>query len=136
VNQRQNLAAVEHTFTQIIGPAILQSTLSSSSKSTSTTSSLNSSVSNRTGDSQSFSFNTNDPFYIEKRACQRGYRILSYKEDRNGRKVIFDVLDGTIYNCGGGLGKKVTNNAIIFDSKKCALSERFPSNQVHPTIKP
>lgn len=61
---------------------------------------------------------------------QRGYRILSYKENRNGTRIVFDILDGTVYNCGTGAGKKITYNAVVFDSKRSALSERFPSNQV------
>ena len=83
----------------------------------------------RTGDSASYRYATNDKMYIDRNAAKRGYRILSYKEDLHGRKVVFDLLEGTVYYCGK-TSRRVTKNVVVFDNKQAAMSERLPANQV------
>ena len=153
LNRRHNLAETEKTFTKIIGPAVAQSTLSSSNL----FANINSNGTNfnqqttgtfvpqsnqhqqqrfaRTGDGLSYTYNMNDTNCLDRRMSQRGYRVLAYREDRNGRKVVFDVLDGTVYHCGVGNARKITNNAVIFDTKSAAMSERFPANQFGGSIR-
>eukprot|EP00597_Dinobryon_sp_UTEXLB2267_P002335 CAMPEP_0170072614 /NCGR_PEP_ID=MMETSP0019_2-20121128/10221_1 /TAXON_ID=98059 /ORGANISM="Dinobryon sp., Strain UTEXLB2267" /LENGTH=235 /DNA_ID=CAMNT_0010281699 /DNA_START=1399 /DNA_END=2103 /DNA_ORIENTATION=+ len=72
--------------------------------------------------------NTNDTVMIEKRESRRGYKVLAIKDDGFGRKTIFDILDGTVYNCS--VTNKMTSFAPIFDSKTAALSERCLSFKV------
>lgn len=72
--------------------------------------------------------NTNDTVVIEKKESRRGYKVLAIKDDGFGRKTIFDILDGTVYNCS--VTNKVTSYAPIFDSKTAALSERCHSFKV------
>lgn len=76
----------------------------------------------------SYNFASNDPVKIDSTMCQRGYRVLSYKDDLNGNRIVFDILDGSIYNCN--FDSKITKNGVMFDTKQNALSERFPSTQV------
>lgn len=84
---------------------------------------------NRTGDAASYRYATNDKMYIDRNSAKRGYRILSYKEDLHGRKVVFDLLEGTVYYCGK-ISRRVTKNVLVFDNKQAAMSERLPPNQV------
>lgn len=85
----------------------------------------------RTGDSNSFWTSSNDNVYIDRACAIKGYRVLSYRKlKKNGKRIVFDMLDGKPYYCGVGIQRRITDNAIIFPSKQEALSERFPSNQV------
>ncbi|KAJ1430678.1 hypothetical protein B484DRAFT_430501 [Ochromonadaceae sp. CCMP2298] len=84
----------------------------------------------KTGDKTSYSITSNDQhIHIQRGVSQRGYRVLSYRESRNGVRSIFDILDGKPYYCGVGLQKRITSEAIVFNTRSEALSERFPSNQ-------
>lgn len=84
----------------------------------------------RTGDKTSFFLSDHDNVYIDRNAARKGYRVVSYKTTKSGKRKVFDVLDGKTYYCGSGLQRRITDNAIVFTSKQEALSERFPSNQV------
>lgn len=83
----------------------------------------------RTGDSASYHYSQNDYYYIHKAVPKRAYRVVSYTEDSTGKISLFDILSGKPYNCGYGKSRKITSNAIVFDTKEAALSERFPHNQ-------
>jgi len=72
--------------------------------------------------------NTNDTVTIGKWESRRGYKVLAIKDDGFERKTIFDILDGTVYNCS--VTNKVTSHAPIFDTKIAALSERCQSFKV------
>jgi len=84
----------------------------------------------RTGDKASYWCSSSDNLYIEKKCSERAYRVLSYRKDKTGKRVIFDILDGKPYFLTHGEGKRITHNAIVFETRSAALSERFPSNQV------
>lgn len=85
----------------------------------------------RTGDKASYWCSSSDNLYVEKKCSERAYRVLSYRKDsKTGKRVIFDILDGKPYFLSHGDGKRVTHNAIVFETRSAALSERFPSNQV------
>ena len=84
----------------------------------------------KTGDHNSFWCSANDNVYVDKRSSKKGYRVLSYRKSRSGKRIVFDILDGKPYYCGSGLQRRITNNVVVFDSRQAALSERFPSNQV------
>lgn len=85
----------------------------------------------KTGDSKSYWTSCNDNVYIDKKCSEKAYRVLSYKKDpATGKRIIFDILDGKPYFLGSGTNKRLTYNAVCFESKHAALSERFPSNQV------
>lgn len=86
----------------------------------------------KTGDSNSFWLSVNDDTYIPRSASKKGYRVLSYKKTKSGKRKVFDILDGKQYYCGAGVQRRITDNAVVFQSKQEALSERFPSNQVRP----
>jgi hypothetical protein len=105
-----------------------------STATTATSESVNSALSlatMKTGDKSSFSISSNDQhIHIQRGVSQRGYRVLSYRESRDSVRSIFDILDGKPYYCGVGLQKRITSEAIVFNTRSEALSERFPSNQV------
>eukprot|EP01032_Pedospumella_encystans_P017394 gene17394-19818_t len=84
---------------------------------------------NRTGDKSSFTLSDHDNVYIDRNAARKGYRVVSYKTTKSGKRKVFDILDGKTYHCGAGVQRRITDNAIVFASKQEALSERFPSNQ-------
>lgn len=85
----------------------------------------------RTGDKASYWCSSSDNLYVEKKCSERAYRVLSYRKDsKTGKRVIFDILDGKPYFLSLGDGKRITHNAIAFETRSAALSERFPSNQV------
>ena len=85
----------------------------------------------RTGDKASYWCSSSDNLYVDKKCSERAYRVLSYRKDgKTGKRVIFDILDGKPYFLCHGEGKRITHNAIVFETKSAALSERFPSNQV------
>ncbi len=125
---------LDHTFTNIVKPlfsrsaedvnkavekAMEKKNMSSKSESKIT----------RNGDSLSYHINSHDNSFIDRRSARRGYRVLSYKEDAHGRKVVFDLLQGTVYNCGKS-SSRITQNVIIFVSKDSAIAEKFPTSQV------
>lgn len=83
----------------------------------------------RTGDSMSYSFNLNDNSVIPVKNATRMYRVLGLKEDKTGKKTLFDIIDGRIYCQGFTYNNRICSNVILFDSKQAALSERFPANQ-------
>lgn len=85
---------------------------------------------NRTGDKSSFTLSDHDNVYIDRNAARKGYRVVSYKITKSGKRKVFDILDGKPYHCGAGVQRRITDNAIVFATKQEALSERFPSNQV------
>ncbi len=85
---------------------------------------------NRTGDKSSFTLSDHDNVYIDRNAARKGYRVVSYKITKSGKRKVFDILDGKTYHCGAGVQRRITDNAIVFATKQEALSERFPSNQV------
>jgi hypothetical protein len=84
----------------------------------------------KTGDNRSFWTSSNDTSVIAKGAAMKGYRVLAVKTNKKGKRVVYDILDGTKYYCGSGVQRRITSNAIVFPTKEAALSERFPSNQV------
>lgn len=86
----------------------------------------------RIGDTQSFSYNLHGSSYIDKRAAVRMFRVLCIKHPtpNNEGRVVFDPLDGRIFSVSPGFHNRVSHNVLLFDSKKGALSERLPTNQV------
>mmetsp|Transcript_17997 Transcript_17997/g.30263 ORF Transcript_17997/g.30263 Transcript_17997/m.30263 type:complete len:256 (+) Transcript_17997:130-897(+) len=85
-----------------------------------------------TGDKNSYTFSRNDNnVYYNKGSGMKGYRVLSYKKSKKngGQRIVFDILDGKPYHCGVGLQRRITSDALVFETKEQALSERFPSNQ-------
>lgn len=90
---------------------------------------------NRTGDKSSFTLSDHDNVYIDRNAARKGYRVVSYKTTKSGKRKVFDILDGKTYHCGAGVQRRITDNAIVFASKQEALSERFPSNQVQTLLR-
>lgn len=90
-----------------------------------------SNTSNRTGDSLSYSFNVHDTSHIPHACARRMYRVVAYKDDpETGKMTLFDALDGRVYNIGAGFANRISNNVVLFDTEKGALSERYPYNQV------
>ncbi|RYH11431.1 hypothetical protein EON65_38855 [archaeon] len=120
------VADIDHTFTTI-GKKLLPPEDENSTH-TSRTEATTSTV--RTGDGSSYATNPNGKVYIPPKASKRMYRILAYNEDKTGRKVFFDLIDGRVYGRGPGLGNRVSHNVVLYESKEAALSERFPYNQV------
>lgn len=72
--------------------------------------------------------NTNDTVVIDKKQSRRTYKVLAIKDDGFGMKTIFDLLDGTIYNCR--FPTKVTKYATLYDTKEAAMSERRSAHKV------
>jgi hypothetical protein len=58
------------------------------------------------------------------------YRVVSYREDASGKRIFFDPLDGKVFTIGAGFVNRVSNAVILFETKKGALSERYPCNQI------
>ncbi len=85
----------------------------------------------KTGGKSSYHLSDHDDLYIDRKAARRGYRVVSYKTTKSGKRKVFDILDGKTYHCGTGVQRRITDNAITFATKQEALSERFPSNQVN-----
>ena len=83
----------------------------------------------RYGGGESFSFMSHT-VDIPKLAAKRCYRVLTYANTPEGRAVM-DIAEGNLYWCRTGPQKRrITPNAVAFDSRDMALSERFPSTQV------
>lgn len=69
--------------------------------------------------------------YVPKLSARRCYRVVTYRMTDSGRRVLIDLLQNTVYN--NSSQKKITNNAIVCESKKNALSEKFSPYQTgHP----
>jgi hypothetical protein len=87
----------------------------------------------RMGGGESFNYSDN-AIFIPKLAAKRCWRILTYANTKNGRQVM-DVAEGNLYWCRTGPQKRrITPNAVAFDTKELALSERFPSTQVGSAV--
>jgi hypothetical protein len=139
---------VEKTFTTIAKPLVEKSNLSrkdtdglyiSSANTTAQstpayssnpTSPFSAKSSYRSGVNITYKCNANDNIYLSKVESVRGYRVLALKEDITGKKILFDIVDGTIYNCGFSAASRISNFVPLYDSKNAALCERFPPNQV------
>ena len=119
----------DHTFTKIAIPLLEKTKLKQSGHDDSAMDTPKSTSSTRTGDSLSYSTNSNDHTRIPRSCSRRMYRVVSYKEDSSGKKVIFDPLDGKPFSIGPGFVNRVSNNVVLFETKKGALSERYPFNQ-------
>ena len=66
--------------------------------------------------------NSNDKVDLDKKESRIGYKVLAIKDNGFGRKTIFDLVDGTVYNCS--ITNKVTKFVPLFDNKSAALNER------------
>lgn len=125
---------VDHTFTRIAKPLIDSVEFAKKEddqRSAEGTQRTHSSVaSNRTGDSLSYNYNTHDSTFIPERCSRRLYRVVSFKENSSGKRIMFDPIDGRIFSCDAGYTNRTSNNVVLFDSKRSALSERYPSNQI------
>lgn len=83
----------------------------------------------RYGGGESFTY-MDHAVVIPKLAAKRCYRVLTYANTKQGRQVM-DIAEGNLYWCRTGPQKRrITPNAVAFDSRELALSERFPSTQV------
>lgn len=150
IHPHYKVAEVDHTFTTIARPLLLQTSWNQdnnhdesfespkaltlrSPSSPSRTIKSSSLGTVRTGDCFSYSFNGNNSITIEPKVSQRMYRILAMREDENGRKVFFDIIDGRVYGRSPGINNRLSKNVVLYESKDAALSERFPSNQVGAT---
>jgi len=124
----------DHTFTKIAKPLVNSIEFAKKEddqRSTEGTNRTHSTVaSNRTGDNLSYSLNTHDATYIPERCSRRLYRVVSFKENSSGKRIMFDPLDGRVFSCDPGFTNRLSNNVVLFESKKAALSERYPSNQI------
>lgn len=120
----------DHTFTKIAIPLLEKSKFAQPEKNSSLDTPKSTSTT-RTGDSLSYSTNANDHTHIPRICAQRMYRVVSYREDpKTGKKIIFDPLDGKMFVIGAGFVNRVSTNVVLFESKKGAMSERYPINQV------
>jgi hypothetical protein len=89
---------------------------------------------NRTGDSLSYAINAIDNTIFPQTCARTMYRVVSYKNnEKSGKKIFFDPLDGRIFNLSPGFVDRISHNVVVFESKTAALSERLPSNQVGGT---
>ena len=144
----QNTKAVEKTFTTIVKPLIAKSNLSnkerddqsySTAQTTPAISAPNSPFSlkssYRQGTNITYKCDANDTSYLSKVEGVRGYRVLALREDILGKKILFDMIDGTIYNCGFSGANRISNFVPLYESKTAALCERFPPTQVLFTMK-
>jgi hypothetical protein len=120
------VADVDHTFTIVAKqlPQPEQPETNSARSSRIPRSSL------RTGDGFSYAYNPNTAINIHPKASKRMYRILSYVEDKEGRKIYIDMIDGRVYGKSPGVLNRISKNVVLYESKEAALSERFPYNQV------
>eukprot|EP01036_Dinobryon_divergens_P026681 gene26681-35357_t len=66
--------------------------------------------------------NPNDKVDLDKKESRIGYKVLAIKDNSFGRKTLFDLLDGTVYNCS--IANKMTKFVPLFDSKSAAMNER------------
>ena len=126
------LSGVDQDFTNVVKP-LLKKTIafnSNSAGSVRAPSPVRPKTTNlRTGDSSSYYCSHNDNTYVHRSVPRRGFRVLAYTEQENGKINLFDILNGKPYHCGYGKSRKITSNAVVFESKEAALSERFPANQ-------
>lgn len=129
---------VERSLTTVVQPIISNSVFARPLKSPSSQAfspySYTTTSTHRTGDNTSYYCSSSSGVTISRNAARRGFRILSYTEDDSGKIHLFDILDGHPYHCSRTTGKRITANAIVFESKDAALSERFPSNQVNQSF--
>ena len=87
-------------------------------------------VPKRTGNEDSFSFRKQF-VKIDKFSAKRAYRILTYVTKANGDREVMDIPDGYIYYCRTGPQKRrITPDAVAYDTKELAMSERFPYDQI------
>jgi hypothetical protein len=86
----------------------------------------------RQGDNKSFSYNLHGSTYIDKRSAVRMFRVLCIKHPTPGSegRVVFDPLDGRIFSVAPGFHNRISHNVLLYDTKKAAMSERLPPNQV------
>ena len=80
----------------------------------------------------SLKLNTNDSVFLSERESRIGYKVLAIKEDVYGSKIIFDITEGTVYNCTAT--KKITNFVPLYDNQIAALNERFVKNDKNARI--
>ena len=76
--------------------------------------------------------NTNDNVVLDKKESRIGYKVLAIKDNGFGRKIIFDLLDGTVYNCS--FTNKVTKFVPLFDNKSAAMNERCNPYKVYHSL--
>lgn len=87
-------------------------------------------VPKRTGNEDSFSFRQQF-LKIDKFSAKRTYRILTYVTNANGDREVMDIPSGMLYYCRTGPQKRrITPDAIAYDTKELAMSERFPYDQI------
>ena len=69
---------------------------------------------------------------IQPTACVRGYKILTFIENEQGKRTVFDLLTGTVYCVGRK--ERITKGGIMFTTKSGAMSERYSPKSVRNTI--
>lgn len=67
---------------------------------------------------------------IPKPSSERGYRVVTYEMTESGDRVVRDITTGAILFAGSGKQRKISNNAVMFETKSAAMSERFPNRHV------
>lgn len=81
-----------------------------------------------------FHYTKNDKMYLHIYEKVRGFKVLSYEMQSDGRAQVFNPENGEVYHCEtrstfSKPAKKLTQDAIVFDTKEAAMSERFSINQ-------
>lgn len=150
----KNRKEVDHTFTDYVRPILENSTLRHSKSAGAevdedpyrltgegTSSSRGSNSQGRSnrpptrcGDRRSYHLNNNNHYYVDRLCATRMYRVLTVKpnhgEGGGSNKILFDPIDGRLYNASVGFQNRISHNVVCYDNKKAAMSERYPTNQV------
>jgi hypothetical protein len=82
----------------------------------------------RGGGKESYHVCRNIVTKIDRLASTRGYKVLTFTEDGQGRRVVFDICTGTIYQAGSR--SKISFGAVLFDTEVGALGEKFSPRPV------